>query len=276
MPIADTEQFTHSHRALKDGAVTFRCSADNGKWPWLLLDPFDPIVVQTINFWAASGASAARGTLDPTKWTALTQTEWTCGVQGAGHATHGIAEPDGPAGGLGYRLTFFDADGALVYRMSGTGVVFQNRNFEAWRSEKKHEVAATAGPGDFAYAPIDDVGVQPPGVSFLAELGDAEIPSASGLITRENGFPPGHPYLSGSGDHVNATHLAEAGRQFASLLNGGAAQNCIGGEMDFKHFVELGAPFHVTLVERNDGDRPMALTVHQADRLCARIMLSFA
>lgn len=273
MPIADIEQFTHSHHVLDDGGVIFRCSDDREKWPWLALDPHDPIVVQTINFWVASGASAARGTLDPTKWTALTQTEWTCGEPGVGHATHGIAEPDGKDGTIGYRLALFDRDGALVYRMTGTGVVFQNRNFEAWREEKKQAVAEDTAPIEFTYVGDDAVALGNQGVSVLGAIIDGDVPTAPGLITKENGFPPGNPYLSGSGDHVNATHLAEIGRQFASQLADGAVQTCHGGEMQFDKFVELSTPFQVTLVPEKSKDDQITVTVHQADRLCATVTL---
>ena len=273
MPIADIEQFTHSHHVLDDGGVVFRCSDDREKWPWLALDPLDPIVVQTINFWVASAASAARGTLDPTKWTALTQTEWTCGEPGVGHATHGIAEPDGADGTPGFRLTLFDRDGALVYRMTGTGVVFQNRDFESWREEKKQAVAEDTAPIAFKYVGEDKVALGDKGVSVLGAITDGDVPSAPGLITKENGFPPGNPYLSGSGDHVNATHLAEIGRQFASQLAGGAHHACPGGEMQFNRFVELDSPFQVQLVPDETKKGQVTVTIHQADRLCATVML---
>lgn len=271
MPIADVEQFTHSHQALPDGSVIFRCSQDQDRWPWLALDPSDPIVVQTINFWAASGASAARGTLDPTKWTALTATHWICGEPGVGHATHGVAEGDGQDGKPGYRLTFFDADGALVYRMTGEGVVFQNRDFESWRREKKEAVTKSAPPTQFDYAPPGAIALGDHGVCFLSGQQAGDMPSAMALITKENGLPPGNRYMSGSGDHVNATHLAEIGRQFASLLADGADFRCSGGEMHFDRFVELDSPFEVALEKRQDSR--ISLTVDQAGRRCATVAL---
>ena len=276
MPIADVEQFTHSHRLLDDGAVAFRCSSDREKWPWLALDPFDPIVVQTINFWAASGASAVRHTHDPKKWTALTHTEWTCGEPDAGHATHGVAEPDGPEGSPGFRLTLFDAKGALVYRMSGTGVVFQNRDFEAWRRDAKGEMTEAVRAEDFAYAAPDSLGVEAPGLGWLSALSEAEAQSADALITESNGFPPGHPYLSGSGDHVNATHLAESTRQFANLVHDGTVGRCIGGKMQFDRFVELGAPFRITLRNDETTNDCISVAIAQARRPCATVQLTFA
>lgn len=274
--MTDVKQFTHSRRLFADGAVTFQCSADREAWPWLALDPFDPIVVQTINFWAASGASAMRRTHDPKKWTALTHTEWTCGDPGAGHATHGVAEPDGAEGSPGFRLTLFDANGALVYRMNGTGVVFQNRDFEAWRRDTKREIVQTIAPEDFDYADAETLGVVAPGLGWLSRLTGSKTPSAQGLITRHNGFPPGHPYLSGSGDHVNATHLAESARQFASLLGNGETRRCIAGAMQFDRFVELGAPFRIELGGEQPNRNRISVAISQAGQPCATIALTFA
>lgn len=274
MPKAASNPFTHSHLVLNDGAVAFLCSADKDQWPWLALHPFDPIVVQTINYWAASGVSAARGTADPTKWTALTQTEWTCGAKGAGHATHGIAEASRDDGEHGYRLIFFDEKGALVYRMSGTGVVFQNRDFEAWRNKAKQELAAVPDIRDFRYAPADTVGVKTQSECFVSSLIEGNTPSSLALITRENGFSPGHPYLGGSGDHVNSAHLVEVGRQFATLIRSKQLL-CTGGEMQFTRYVELGSPFRIDLADDLRSQNAISMIVQQADRVCATIVLRF-
>lgn len=152
MSKAPTRQFTHSHVVSDDGAVAFKCSSDKVQWPWLALHPFDPIVVQTINYWALVETGAARGTFDPTKWSALTQTEWVCGKAGAGHATHGVAEAIGEEGAPRFGLRFFDGNDSLVYSMSGTGVVFQNRDFEAWREQAKKKMATPPAVRDFQYA----------------------------------------------------------------------------------------------------------------------------
>lgn len=272
MPIVEADQFTHSHHLLDDGTVVFGCSQDVEAWPWLALPPWHPIVVQTINFWAASGASVARRTLDPQQWSALTHIWWACGPEDAGHATHGVAEPDGTDGEPGYRLTFFDADGVLVYRMAGKGVVFQNRDFETLREASKDKITG-AEPQEFAYADPAEVGAPSPGISFISRMIRDDPPAAAALVTEANGFPPGHPYLSGSGDHVNATHLAEIGRQFDSLLRGGDAPRCAGGEMRFLHFVELGGPMDVELVEKAADGTSISLLVRQADRDCATMSL---
>ncbi|WP_422344676.1 hypothetical protein [Parasphingorhabdus sp.] len=275
MPKAPASQFTHSHHVLDDGTVTFKCSSDKDQWPWLALHPFDPIVVQTVNYWASVETSAARGTFDPTKWSALTQTEWTCGKPGVGHATHGIANPMNEEGTARFGLSFFDDDEALVYGMDGTGVVFQNRDFEAWRHKAKAKMATIPAVTNFQYAAANAVGVATQSQSFLSPLIDGKTSCARALITKENGFPPLHPYLSGSGDHVNSTHLADVGRQFASLLLDGEPLTVIGGEMLFTRYVELGRPFDIQLDHHDRKDNVVSMTVQQAERLCATVRIRY-
>lgn len=278
MPETSLQPYTHAHRLLDGGSVAFECSQDADFWPWLALHPFDPIVVQTVNYWASVECGAARGTFDPNKWSALVQTEWTCGAEGAGHAARGISEVIGDADNPRFQMTFFDADGALVYKMGGKGVVFHNRDFEGWRAKAKAELAARVPVADFEYAPHETTGMRAQWQSFLSPLVEGETVSAHALITKENGLPPAHPYLSGSGDHVNATHLADIGRQFAQAVRGGQPRSIIGGEMSFKHYVELGRPFDIALAkegmaEGGSSDEAVSMNVSQAGRFCAAITL---
>ncbi|GAA0478399.1 hypothetical protein GCM10009096_20380 [Parasphingorhabdus litoris] len=269
-------KFTHSHVVLEDGTVAFKCSADQDIWPWLALHPFDPIVVQTVNYWASVETSTARGTWDPTKWSALTQSDWTCGKSGANHPTHGVADLIKEGENLRFQLTFFDKYGSLVYRMSGIGVVFQNRDFESWRDKAKQQITAPVMAEDFQYAPANLVGVGSQNESFLSPLIDHHNPSAQALITKENGFPPEHPFLSGSGDHVNSTHLADVARQFLNLVLDGRPRLIIGGEMIFKRYVELGLPFHIALTQEDRSQNTISMAVQQSDHLCATITLKYS
>ncbi len=275
MSQASANSFTHSHIVLRDGTVAFKCSADKELWPWLALPPFDPIVVQTVNFWTSVETGAARGTFDKTKWSALTQTEWTCGEPGAGHATHGVANVMGEEGAPRFGLTFFDSDGALVYSMSGVGVVFLTRDFEAWREKAKREMAELPDTSNFQFAPANAVGVATQGQSFLSPLIGHDNPSALALITKESGFPPVHPFLSGSGDHVNSTHLADVARQFVQLLTGAKSLMVSGGDMQFKRYVELGHPFLIELEQQDRSENTVSMAIRQADRLCANVTLKY-
>ncbi len=239
--LAET-RFCTAHELLRDGSVALSCSDDAEAWPWLALDPHHPIVVQTVNFWASVEAGLAKATWDPAQWTALTEMEWQCGGPGCGHAHHGLADYYEEGGKQRFRITLFDAAGRLVYRMSGAGVVFRTRDFEGWRAEAKAAAGSERAP--FVFAADEAVHAPVAGGSFLS----ADNPGLA-LVTPENGLPPGHSYMSGSGDHVNATHLAEAARQYAALALGKGSDLPSGGSMRFRRYVELGVPFELEMGE---------------------------
>jgi hypothetical protein len=260
--------WAQAEEVLADGAVSFTCSRDSDQWPWLTLDPHDPAVIQTINFWASYQAGQARGNWEPGQWTALTFMEWETGKPGCGHATHGVEDIFEREGKQTYRLTFFDDAGALVARMSGTGVVFRNRDFEGWRAKEKERLAGERRTSPFGFASAENVGAASEQGSLLAEFEGPDARATSGLITPENGLAPANPYLSGSGDHVNATHLAEVVRQFDTLLRGGDKRLPKRGEMRFSHYVELGVPITVSLREGTDAATSIEAEVRQGGRLC--------
>lgn len=277
MAQVSVEPWATAHEVLQDGTVAFTCSQDAEQWPWLALDPHDPIVIQTINFWASYQAGQARGGWEPGQWTALTWMEWQCGHRGCGHATHGIEDTFEREGEMFYRLTFFDAAGALVARMSGTGVVFRNRDFEGWRAKSKAEAGAGRVPfEDFPFAAAEKVGAVVPCGSVLSPLSGGGETSVRGLISAENGLAPANPHLSGSGDHVNATHLAEVVRQFDTLLQDGERRIPAGGEMRFLKYVELGVPFEVSLKQGGAGSDRIEAEVRQSGRSCTAATLRFS
>ena len=268
--------FTHSHTLMEDGCVSFKCDRDVGKWPWLALPSIHPIAVQTVNFWASVETGVTRGSFDPEKWSALTYSKWQVGDLNAGPVTHGIADlPSGTndASKPSFRLTLFDEAGALVYRMIGAGVVFQTRNFEGWRKQAKEIVKATQSIADFEYAPASALGVKTDIERFLSPLYRAPSICADALITKENGLLPAHPYNSGSGDHVNANHIVDAGFQFAHQVFEKSLR-CTGGEIKFRHYVELGKAF--TLSQTSATETSISLAVHQNEKLCTDIHLQFA
>lgn len=275
MPKTVTRYFTHSHTVLENGSLSFECSQDVGEWPWLALPPHDPIVVQSINYWAPVEIGATRGTFDRTKWTALTKTEWICGEPGTGHAVRGSAEPIEEDNSMGYDIKFYDEKDALVYTMQGTGVVFQNRDFESWRDHAKEKIAALPKVVDFQYAPHELVGAENQKGCFISPLSKGKTIAAQGFITQDNGFIPAHPHISGSGDHVNSTHLAVVGMQFVCLLNDGRELYCTGGSMAFKRFVELGYPFDIKLITDRRNENVMEIAMYQAGTLCAEMTINY-
>ncbi len=274
MPRPFPHHYTFNHKRLDDGSVAFDCSRDDKVWPWLTLSPIHPILVQTINFWASIESGQFLGTFDPQVWTALTEVEWDCGPPTAGVPVRGTYATTRDSDRGRYHLAFFDAEDQHVARLSGQGVTFRTRNFEGWREVAKEKLVKPQPPA-FDYAPKQAVGVATQSQSFLAPLSRADKVTTAGLITKANGLRPGHPYIAGSGDHVNSTHMGEVGRQFGDLLLGRPLINR-GGEMNFLHYVELGTPFEVELSGHDETAQQFALIVRQAGQVCTRIRMRYA
>jgi len=271
--------FTGNHRLGSNGEVAFECSQDHALWPWLALPHSDPIVVQSINYWASVETAHTRGTYDRTKWSALTYCRWHKGEAGAGPIHSGRSIRPAGEDALGYQLDLFDQSGASVFNIRGQGVVFQNRNFESWREDRKRAVAIDQQLANFEFCTDASVGLSDGrGVSFIAPL-KAPLQQSSpavttGLVSKENGLPPASPYLSGSGDHVNATHLAEVGRQGVCLAEQNPLVEIVGGEIRFLHFVELGHSFRLEIEAAQEPQNTTLLNVFQFDRHCAQMRLT--
>ena len=274
MPRPFPDLYTFNHKRLDNDSVAFDCSLDENVWPWLRLSPIHPILVQTINFWASVDSGEFLGTFDPEVWTALTQVDWDCGPPTVGLPVRGLYATTQDEERARYHLTFFDAEDQQVVRLSGQGVTFRTRNFEGWREEAKEKIVKPEPP-PFDYADKAAVSVATQAESFLTPLIRAETITTSGLITKANGLRPAHPYIGGSGDHVNSTHMGEVGRQFGDLLLGQRLINQ-SGEMEFMHYVELGSPFDVEMTAHDEDKRQFALLVRQAGRDCTRIVMQYA
>jgi hypothetical protein len=276
MPKKRNSAFTHSHIVLPDGAVAFKCSDNLEQWPWLALPSSHPTVIQSINYFASVEAAKAFGSYDPTKWSALTQTHWVSNRDTAGPPSHGLADyiqdPDSSDRHL-FRLTFFDKDGTLVCRLTGKGVIFHTRDFEGWREEAKQGAEPPQAAQDFSFASAEDLGVSSDVERFLSPLKKEDRLTATALVTRKNGLHPAHPYHGGSGDHVNANHLADAGFQFAHLFHHGRVLSCTQGEITFKRFVELGRPFTISLTAQDKETGAISMDVHQGEHLTTKMTL---
>ena len=255
--------------------MVFECSQDAAIWPWLALPSTHQIAVQSANFWASVESGMTLGTFDPGKWSALTEVEWSCGPHEVGRAVRGRYAVEQSGDARRYGLEFFDKADRSIVRLSGRGVVFQTRNFETWRDQAKARIVKPEYAVGFEYASAGAVGVAEDRLSFLTPLQTGSATFADGLITKANGLIPGHPLIGGSGDHVNSTHMGEVGRQFAALLAGPKAE-IIAGAMDFKHYVELGRPFRVDLVQHDEAARHFELLVCQAERTCTWVAMTYA
>ena len=177
---------------------------------------------------------------------------------------------------ISFETQLFDAQDRLITCLRGKGVIFRNRNFEKWREGSKSKASTVRKePSGFTYATWAQLGLseaEPPLLSPLTE--DQGALSTTALITKDNGLVPGHPFFTGSGDHVNAPHLAEVGRQCVSLINDGAPLIIAHAEMDMHRYIELGTPIAVT-IERRDEQRAN-LAISQLGRSCATITMSWA
>ncbi len=275
MPALD-RFYTSDHDVRADGSVAFACSQDVNEWPWLALPPQHPLVIQTQNFWTSVGAGQAAGTRDDSKWSALTWTDWVLGDQDAGIAARGVFTRSTQDEKLEFATELFDASDRLITRIRGRGVVFRTRDFESWREKSKKEASkASTDIGAFQFADRDLLGIsrkEPPLIARLSERSGKRVTSA--LLTRENGLMPGHPYFSGSGDHVNTPHLAEIARQIACLVCDGRSVTVTSAEMDMHRYIEFGTPIDI-VVDRISEDR-FTLSVSQLEKPCSTISMEWA
>ncbi len=267
--------YTSLHTVQTDGSVSFACSTDQAEWPWLALPPQHPIVIQTQNFWTSVGATRALAEHEDDKWSALTWTDWTLGDHSAGQATRGHFSRTGGGDELSFTIKLFDEQNRLIAAINGKGVVFRTRNFEKWREGSKTSAKKkTSDEGAFQYAERDLLGLSKQEQPLIASLVETNgILSSSALITKANGLMPGHPYFSGSGDHVNAPHLAELGRQTVNLLCEGETIQITNGEMDMHRYIELGTP--IAIVAGQVDGNAVTLRVSQLNRSCATLRMKW-
>ncbi len=232
--------YTSDHKPIDDSSVAFACSHDAREFSFVQLPPHHPGLIQALSYFVSVECAKALGRWDPEKWSALTWTRWRCGESDVGSYDHGVYKRTHIDGKESFAIEFFDAQDRFICLLEGRGVVFRTRDFESWRKDSKDRTEKALSES-FDYAANELLGVLPGERPFLGPL---KARTASGLIDFANGMPPGHPWLNGSGDHVNSAHLAEIGRQFASLLQGRAAI-VSAAEMRFDSYVELGTPFEI-------------------------------
>ncbi|WFL78303.1 hypothetical protein P7228_04355 [Altererythrobacter arenosus] len=271
MPGPTDKAYTFDHAVSADGSVAFRCSQDVDEWRWLELPAWHPVAMQTINYWVSVECSAARETLDRDKWSALTWMDWKVGDFAAGIPARGEMENAGIDGEVGFAIRLYDTADRLIYSSRGKGVVFRTRDFEGWRKEAKTSLLGKVPHGDFSYADPASLGIGPHEFPLISPVRSDAQPYVDALVTRDNGMPPAARYMSGSGDHVNATHLAECARQFVAALTGNPAVRFPRGEIRFTRYVELGAPFRIELLSREGS--VITLSVEQGGKPCTAIKL---
>lgn len=280
MAQASNRQFTSDHIRQPDGRVRFSCSTDNTMFSWLGLGAFDVISVQMMCYYGSIETAKVMGQVEENKWTALTSITWRympLDVNGL-NIVQGVASAPAGDGSADFFLSFLDKTGSAVLDIRGAGVTFRNRDFEAWRAKNKTRILALPEPSGFVFAEPSAAGVSVEVECFVSPLidGGAEVPICDALITAKNGFAPAHPYHDGSGDHVNAPHLADAARQFVHLIHPEfGRRQCRSGEMHFTSYVELDRPFRLTLDKSKSSKQRIACDISQGSRVCTTVVFDF-
>ncbi len=255
--------YTSDHKPIDEASVAFTCSQDASEFAFNVLAPHHPGLIQALSYFVSVECAQALGRWDPEKWSALVWTRWQCGDRGVGAYDHGVYKRTHIDGKEGFSIDFFDAQDRFICLLEGRGVVFRTRDFESWRKDSKDR-SDKAPSESFDYADDNMLGVLAGEKPFLGPL---ESKSAGGLVDFANGMPPGHPWLNGSGDHVNSAHLAEIGRQFVSLLHEGKPFEVSAAEMRFDSYVELGTPFEIEQLDSDEADT-IEMQLRQSGKNC--------
>lgn len=229
--------------SVENDRVALVYDLDRAHWPWLALSPAHPVLVEKVQYFSAVTASWASGAMQPGVRSALTRIEWRCAPEVRSYPERGLSEPWRGERSMGYRLRVWDGAAREIYEIRGEGFAFEDRDFDAFREKSRRAAREAAEPVEI------DPG--PDGLNFLAAPREVEGRLvALGCVTSERGFQPGHPFHTGTGDHVNAAHLFDCALQLARLALGlapSAPLDCRGGEARFQRFVELDAPFEARL-----------------------------
>ncbi len=263
-PINYVEDWT-----VEGSRVEMSFSRRTDPWPWLVLPPWHPVVVDKIQYFAAVTGAWAYGSLGRDSKersgtgprTALTRIRWVSLARDAGPARRGTFRPFQGEESVGYELEIFDEAGRATLWIRGEGAAFEERDFGARRSASKENAATSALAPPSELARPEAVGLGPEGRSLISPLAGGDPPTVIGWVTSAEGFAPAHPFHTGTGDHVNAGHLVDCALEGAHLLlDTPGPLYCTGGEARFRRFVELDVPFEIALrSEEPEGD---ATTVH--------------
>ncbi len=263
---------------------------DPARWPWLDLPCWHPVVCEKYAYFSGVTAGMEVGTISATSFTALTGMDWSYrGAQTAQSApTHAICESRVEAQQAGYSVCTRDATDRVVHEISGKGVIFRTRDFENWRQQRKQADAEDLPRPDFEFATAAVTGCRSGDEVLISDLvDDPEQGTLRCLawLDADHGFHPGHPYHTGSRDHVNAAQLLDCAYQASHLVL--AQQSdwqtltpplyCTGGKARFKNYVELQRDFEllVTGVTVNGSRRTLRFDLQQGGTICARLSLDF-
>jgi len=244
------------------------------RWPWLALPPTHPVLIEKVQYFAAVTASWVSDSMQPGTRSALTRITWDCSPGAGAYPRRAVSKPWQGERSMGYELRVYDAEDRELYVIRGEGSSFEDRDFEAWREKTRREARAAAKPLEI------DPG--PDGMNYLGPVREVEGQLvAAACVPSGRAFQPGHPFHTGTGDHVNAAHLFDCALQMAGRATGRApaALDCRGGEARFQRFIELDVPLEVRLLGREtlaEGGAALEIGFSQGGRDNASVLLRLA
>ena len=231
--------------------VTVDFDLDPQRWPWLCLPAHDPILINKHQYFAAVTACWATGVFPPGVHSALTRFTWSLNTAaiGAPHASHARLALEQGDGTMQLRLETLGTDQASHYSSESSGAAFGDRNFHQWRARSKAELRRQCPRIDVKRADPTAAGLPPDGVCWLSPPRSRQGRTVfDAQIDQAEAFFPAHPFHTGSGDHVNASQLADCAMQAAHLtLPELGPLICWRGEERFLRFVELDVPFQLSV-----------------------------
>lgn len=272
---------------IQDRSVSFEFDLDGNRWPWLILPPQHPVLIEQYQYFASVTAGRALHALPADQFSALTHYAWGCPVRVKRFARTGILEAQAAGQKMHFEMDCFTDDGKHAIAMQGSGFSFSDRDFKAWRHRSRQAVLKAVGARKIELARPQLLGIDHGGAVFVSDpLMQGDQLHLLAQVFLEQGFYPQHAFHTGSGDHVNAAQLLDCGLQAAHRLaayeqgdQSPCSMFCIGGRLQFHQFVELDAPFEIVLAEQNVDQsalRSFRFTVRQAGRLNADIFLQLS
>lgn len=283
-------QLLTNTRTLGTSRLRFELDSDAKRWPWLTLPAWHPALAGKLSFFTGIKAGEDLFALPTSMASAVTHIGWEnhlpC-LRGS-PAVGGIIGTEQSEQRFRYDSEFQDADGQPQQTIRAEGVIFRQRDFGGWRRRMKQTMQAVdqMRPQDFGFAEPASAGVDSGRECFVSPLHESRQGLACyALLDADSGFAPGHPWHTGTGDHVNAAQQLDICWQASHLI--GRAQGwwrpgqmyvCSGGQAAFRQYLELGAPIAVRLKSwrpLNNGWR-LRFELAQAGKVATEIRLEIS
>ncbi|MDX1498003.1 MAG: AfsA-related hotdog domain-containing protein [Salinisphaeraceae bacterium] len=286
--------YPYEHQLLINTAISdsssFSFDVDDNpeRWPWQNLPAYHPALAGKISFFTGFKCGEDLFEMPSGTASAVTSLSW----ENSGACLSGTQAPAGKVSckqvenRFHYNTYLYDSAGTTQQNILAQGVAFQQRDFDGWRRKMKQAIQSVDAmrPVDFGFAEPASVAVASSAEVLISPLHENKNGLACyGLLDKHSGFAPGHPWHSGTGDHVNAAHQLDAAWQMAHLIGrtqgwlaAGTQLICTAGEASFKNYIELGAPFELRLKGWRPEDQGwrLSLALSQGGKPAAIIRLN--